>query len=220
MKRVEVEIEIAVSPQQVWDLYADVPGSAEWVPFVEQVLYVSGPAGLGQVYRERTRLGRISSSASGGSSSGSRRGGRSSCRSTCASTAGSSSRSSRRRSVRGFARPRSCVHGYRSRWAGCTSWSSVGLLYAVSARRSSRRSGRSRPNEQPIRWLVAFPRCVNRELRSGRSPACSRDFAAHSEPFPALPADAPRSGPRTAEPAPQSISRSSAGVSGDPVHGS
>jgi hypothetical protein len=61
MKRVEVEIEIAVSPEQVWALYADVPGSAEWVPFVEQVLYVSGPAGLGQVYRERTRLGRISS---------------------------------------------------------------------------------------------------------------------------------------------------------------
>jgi hypothetical protein len=30
------------------------------VPFVEEVLCVSGPAGLGQVYRERTRLGGMS----------------------------------------------------------------------------------------------------------------------------------------------------------------
>jgi hypothetical protein len=59
VKTVVVEAWIDADPQQVWDLYADVPGSAEWVPFVEEVLYVSGPPGLGQVYRERTRLGGI-----------------------------------------------------------------------------------------------------------------------------------------------------------------
>lgn len=46
--------------QQVWALYANVPGSVEWVPFVEEVLYVSAPAGLAQVYHERTLLGGIS----------------------------------------------------------------------------------------------------------------------------------------------------------------
>ena len=30
------------------------------MPFAEEILFVSGPAGLGQVYRERTRLGGIS----------------------------------------------------------------------------------------------------------------------------------------------------------------
>jgi hypothetical protein len=47
---------INATPSRVWDLYADVPRSAEWVPFVEEVLDVSGPPGLGQVYQERTRL--------------------------------------------------------------------------------------------------------------------------------------------------------------------
>ena len=51
---------IAAPPQRVWDLYADVEGSVAWVPFAEEILSVSGPAGLGQVYRERTRLGGIS----------------------------------------------------------------------------------------------------------------------------------------------------------------
>jgi hypothetical protein len=51
---------IDAPPQAVWDLYADVERSVEWVPFAEEILYVSGPAGLGQVYRERTRLGGIS----------------------------------------------------------------------------------------------------------------------------------------------------------------
>jgi hypothetical protein len=60
MRTVAVETQIDADAQFVWDLYADVPGSAEWVPFVEEVLYVSGPAGLGQVYRERTRLGGMS----------------------------------------------------------------------------------------------------------------------------------------------------------------
>ena len=60
MRRLRAEVEIAAPPQQVWDLYADVPGSVEWVPFAEEILFVSGPAGLGQVYRERTRLAGIS----------------------------------------------------------------------------------------------------------------------------------------------------------------
>jgi hypothetical protein len=59
VKRVTVSIDIEAPAQQVWDLYADVPSSADWVPFVEEILYVSGPPGLGQTYRERTRLGGI-----------------------------------------------------------------------------------------------------------------------------------------------------------------
>ncbi len=56
MIRVSASRTVAASPQRAWDLYADVPGSVAWVPFVEEVLWVSGPAGLGQRYRERTRL--------------------------------------------------------------------------------------------------------------------------------------------------------------------
>lgn len=59
MRRVGIEADIAASPERVWGLYADVPGSVDWVPFVEEILYVSGPAGLDQVYRERTRLAGI-----------------------------------------------------------------------------------------------------------------------------------------------------------------
>lgn len=60
MNRIASSLQIEASPQQVWDLYADVEGSVEWVPFAEEILSVSGPAGIGQVYRERTRLGGIS----------------------------------------------------------------------------------------------------------------------------------------------------------------
>lgn len=56
MRRVSATIDIAAPARDVWDLYADVPGSPDWVPFAEEILYVSGPAGLGQVYRERTKL--------------------------------------------------------------------------------------------------------------------------------------------------------------------
>lgn len=59
MRRIARSIRIAAPPQAVWDLYADVAGSVEWVPFAEEILFISGPAGLGQVYRERTRLGGI-----------------------------------------------------------------------------------------------------------------------------------------------------------------
>ena len=60
MHRLRASMEIDAPPQRVWDLYADVEGSVDWVPFAEEILYVSGPAGLGQVYRERTRLGGVS----------------------------------------------------------------------------------------------------------------------------------------------------------------
>ena len=56
MRRVTARIDIDAPAQTVWDLYADVPGSPDWVPFAEEILYVSGPPGLGQVYRERTKL--------------------------------------------------------------------------------------------------------------------------------------------------------------------
>jgi hypothetical protein len=54
--RVTASAIVRADPQVVWDLYADVQGSVDRVPFAEEILYVSGPAGLGQVYRERTRL--------------------------------------------------------------------------------------------------------------------------------------------------------------------
>ncbi len=60
MHHLRASIRIEAAPQRVWDLYADVEGSVAWVPFAEEILSVSGPAGLGQVYRERTRLGGIS----------------------------------------------------------------------------------------------------------------------------------------------------------------
>ena len=60
MRHLRAAIRIDAPPQAVWDLYADVERSVEWVPFAEEILYVSGPPGLGQVYRERTRLGGIS----------------------------------------------------------------------------------------------------------------------------------------------------------------
>ena len=60
MRHLVESIHIEAPPQAVWDLYADVERSVEWVPFAEEILHVSGPAGLGQVYRERTRLGGIS----------------------------------------------------------------------------------------------------------------------------------------------------------------
>jgi hypothetical protein len=60
MRRLEVSALIKTDAQRVWDLYADVPGSAQWVPFVDEVLFVSGPPGVGQLYRERTRLAGVS----------------------------------------------------------------------------------------------------------------------------------------------------------------
>lgn len=56
MRRVEAEALVGASRDEVWDLYDDIAGTPRWVPFVEEILYVSGPARVGTVYRERTRL--------------------------------------------------------------------------------------------------------------------------------------------------------------------
>jgi hypothetical protein len=56
VRRIEAEALVRAAPQRVWDLYADVHRSAAWVPFVEEVLWVEGEPGVGQRYRERTRL--------------------------------------------------------------------------------------------------------------------------------------------------------------------
>lgn len=58
--RLTASIQIDAPVEAVWNLYADVEGSVAWVPFAEEIIDVSGPPGLGQVYRERTRLGGIS----------------------------------------------------------------------------------------------------------------------------------------------------------------
>ena len=57
MRRVEAEALVGARREEVWQLYDDIPGTPRWVPFVEDILYVSGPARAGTVYRERTRLG-------------------------------------------------------------------------------------------------------------------------------------------------------------------
>jgi uncharacterized protein YndB with AHSA1/START domain len=56
MLRVAVSTVVAAPPERVWALYSDMERTVEWVPFVEEVLYVSGPLEVGMVYRERTRL--------------------------------------------------------------------------------------------------------------------------------------------------------------------
>jgi Polyketide cyclase / dehydrase and lipid transport len=56
MRRVEGEALVGASREEVWELYDDIAGTPRWVPFVEDIVYVSGPARVGTVYRERTRL--------------------------------------------------------------------------------------------------------------------------------------------------------------------
>ena len=57
MRRVEAEALVGASRDEVWQLYDDIEGTPLWVPFVSEILYVSGPARVGTIYRERTRLG-------------------------------------------------------------------------------------------------------------------------------------------------------------------
>jgi Polyketide cyclase / dehydrase and lipid transport len=57
MRRVEAEALVGARRDEVWDLYDDIPGTPRWVPFVSEILYVSGPTHKGTVYRERTKLG-------------------------------------------------------------------------------------------------------------------------------------------------------------------
>ncbi len=47
---------VGASREEVWELYDDIAGTPRWVPFVREIVYVSGPARVGTVYRERTRL--------------------------------------------------------------------------------------------------------------------------------------------------------------------
>lgn len=61
MRRVEAEALVGASRAEVWALYDDIPGTPRWVPFVKEILYVSGPADVGTVYRERTRLAMVRS---------------------------------------------------------------------------------------------------------------------------------------------------------------
>jgi hypothetical protein len=56
VRRVEAEALVGASRDEVWQLYDDIEGTPLWVPFVRDILYVSGPARVGTVYRERTRL--------------------------------------------------------------------------------------------------------------------------------------------------------------------
>jgi Polyketide cyclase / dehydrase and lipid transport len=56
MRRVEAEALVGASRQEVWALYDDIAGTPRWMSFVEEIVYVSGPARVGTVYRERTRL--------------------------------------------------------------------------------------------------------------------------------------------------------------------
>ena len=57
MRRVEAEALVGASRDEVWRLYDDIAGTPRWVPGVREIVYVSGPARMGTVYRERTRLG-------------------------------------------------------------------------------------------------------------------------------------------------------------------
>jgi hypothetical protein len=56
MRRVEAEALVGASRDEVWDLYDDIAGEPRWMPSVRAVLYVSGPARVGTVYRERTTV--------------------------------------------------------------------------------------------------------------------------------------------------------------------
>ena len=56
MRRVEAEALVGARRDEVWQLYDDIEGTPRWVPFVDEILYVSGPARIGTVYRERTRI--------------------------------------------------------------------------------------------------------------------------------------------------------------------
>jgi hypothetical protein len=56
MRRVEAEALVGASRDEVWRLYDDIPGLPRWVPYVREIVYVSGPSRVGTVYRERGRL--------------------------------------------------------------------------------------------------------------------------------------------------------------------
>ena len=56
MRRVEADALVGASRDEVWQLYDDIAGTPRWVPSVREIVYVSGPARVGTVYRERNRV--------------------------------------------------------------------------------------------------------------------------------------------------------------------
>ena len=57
MRHVEAEALVGASRDEVWSLYDDIPGMPRWVPFMREIVYVSGPSRVGTVYRQRGNLG-------------------------------------------------------------------------------------------------------------------------------------------------------------------
>jgi adenylate cyclase len=60
VRRAVAETLVRAPAQRIWDLYADLEGTPRWVPFVEAIVWSSGPLEVGMRYRERTSLGGIS----------------------------------------------------------------------------------------------------------------------------------------------------------------
>jgi hypothetical protein len=63
MRKVAADALVGASRDEVWDLYDDIDGRPRWVPGVREIRYLSGPARVGTVYRERRRTAGISSTA-------------------------------------------------------------------------------------------------------------------------------------------------------------
>jgi uncharacterized protein YndB with AHSA1/START domain len=59
MRRIEAEALVGASRDEVWKLFDDIAGLPRWLPSVERIVYVSGPAQVGAVYRARTRIAGI-----------------------------------------------------------------------------------------------------------------------------------------------------------------
>lgn len=63
MRRVTADALVGASRDEVWDLYDDIDGLPRWAPGVREIRYLSGPARVGTVYRERRRMAGIPSTA-------------------------------------------------------------------------------------------------------------------------------------------------------------
>ena len=178
---------MGASRDEVWQLYDDIAGTPRWVPGVREIVYVSGPARIGTVYRERTRL-----STAQWEIVEYRRPTRQVHQARRARWSGSGSSPSRRAAPGpGSTRRSSCDHGCGGRSDGSTSWSRRCRPGWTSRRRSRRRSGRSRgiraPGVNPVgargsgapfgqpRALVAHDRPIGPHCGlSGSRPASSR----------------------------------------------
>lgn len=56
MRTVEAEALVGASRDEVWRLYDDIAGLPRWLPFVQEIVYVSGPSRVGTIYREQGRF--------------------------------------------------------------------------------------------------------------------------------------------------------------------